>query len=207
MSLSKIALIASLISFSLTTTALADDTQNTYQVSPEQLAQASQNGYFAGIDLGFVDSDWKNLLPNDTITEHANGGFGFAFNGGYRWNHRIAVETGFQYIPKVKYTSGGQDFTITNWQTYSALELDAPAFKNTIAFVQAGLGFHYFNDTQTSSDTIIRPYYAVGMSYLIRSHWKANIKLSSYSSDEQVTGHTGYIPAVNSFLLGAQYQF
>jgi opacity protein-like surface antigen len=191
----------------LTLTAYADDTQQAYQVPADELALASQNGYFAGIDLGYTKIDWDSFLQGDVLTSGGSGGFAFALNGGYRWNHRIAIESGFEYLPGVDYSQGTNSYSITNWLSYVAMELDAPLRNKINAFIQAGLGYHYFDDENTGTDTTIRPYYALGFSYIVSSKWTADIKCSFFSSDEEVSGHNGYIPTVNSFLLGAKYKF
>ncbi|MBV52505.1 MAG: hypothetical protein CL816_00395 [Coxiellaceae bacterium] len=184
----------------------ANDSQN-YQVSPEQLALAEQNGYFAGLDLGYSLIDWDSFLLGDTISSGSNGGFTANIKGGYRWNHRLAAESGLQYLPSVDYTSKGKDYSITQWFSYLALELDASIFPKTATFIQAGLGYHYIDDEQTGSDNTIKPYYAAGIAYTVTPKWVADIKCSFYSTDEEIDGHNGYVPTINTFTLGVKYLF
>ena len=189
-------------------TAYANDSQkDAYQVSPEQLALAEQNGYFAGLDLGYALIDWDSFLQGTDMTSGSNGGFTFSAKGGYRWNHRVAIESGLQYLPGVDYSEDGKEYSISQWLSYVAAELDAPIYKKTNAFVQAGLGYHYFDDDQTGSDSTIKPYYALGVSYKVNNKWSADLKCSFFSADEEVGGHNGYIPTINSMMLGAKYQF
>jgi|GEM_PF-2812376 len=204
--LTAAAIIASITT--MTPALFADNnTDQAYQVSPQQLAEAAQNGYFIGLMLGYTKSDWGNFLSPSTITDNGDGGLGIELNGGYRWNNRLAIETGFEHIPKVKYTNNNQEFSVTSWLSYTALELDAPISGPMNAFLQAGLGIHYIDDTKTKSESTILPYYAVGVSYTINQNIKASFKCSFYSSNEEIDGHNGYVPTVSSFMLGAQYMF
>ena len=191
-----------------TNIALADSSpKDAYQVSPEQLAQAEQNGYFAGLDLGYALIDWNSFLTGTDVTSGKDGGFTFVAKGGYRWNHRVAMETGLQYLPGVDYSEDNKSYSISQWLSYVVAELDAPIYKKTNAFVQAGLGYHYVDDDQNGSDSTIKPYYAFGVAYKVNAKWEADLKCSFFSTDEEINGHTGYIPTINSVMLGAKYLF
>ena len=197
----------SLLSLLLMSSASAQDTTSTYRVSPEQLALAEKNGYFAGVDLGYALIEWDAFLEGEDIKSGKNGGFSFAAKGGYRWNYRVALEYGLQYLPSVDYSEDGKDYTIDEWMSYLSLEIDAPLYKKATAFVQAGLGYHYFDDELTGTDTTIKPYYALGLNYAVNSKWSTDFKCSFFSTDDEVDGHNGYIPTINSFTVGAKYAF
>lgn len=196
----------------------------------------SYAGIYAEGNLGYAYHSW--LKDASTIVGFAkqtavlgsasrgNGGFTVGGDLGYQFNQYLAVEGGWYYLPKLKFTTNIKisslapgTYNVKSGIAYGAFKGMAPVYINTYVFGKLGVAYAYNQSSAalptlkppfnvTSRSNFWNPLFAAGVQYCFTPNCSVNAQYNF------VPGYRGAsysrfstVPVMHLFTIGLGYKF
>ncbi|AKQ33864.1 outer membrane beta-barrel protein [Candidatus Coxiella mudrowiae] len=195
---------------------------------PDYIPAPSYAGVYVEGNVGYVYRPWKSdvtTLPGTlnnlgvlSSSSRGNGGFTFGGDLGYQFNQYFAVEGGWFYLPKAKFTINPTTFTIKGGIPYAALKAMAPIYENTYVFGKLGVAYTYNQSSAASvtSDLINfisprsnywNPLFSVGVQYYFTPNWSVNAQYTFVPGYRSASSSRFVAPVADLFTVGIGYKF
>ncbi|WP_304986037.1 outer membrane beta-barrel protein [Coxiella-like endosymbiont] len=202
---------------------------------PDYVPAPSYAGVYVEGNVGYVYRPWKSdvtTLPGTlnnlgvlSSSSRGNGGFTFGGDLGYQFNQYFAVEGGWFYLPKAKFTINpttftikATTFTIKGGLPYAALKAMVPIYENTYVFGKLGLAYSYNRSSSAlvSSDltnfvsdrsSYWNPLFAVGVQYYFTPNWSVNAQYTFVPGYRSAFSTRFVAPVAHLFTVGIGYKF
>lgn len=227
MSVKKLVTLAtlSIASVGVTSAALAG--------GPGYVSATNYAGVYLEGNLGYAYRPWRKnaVIPVNSVVKQievlknssrGNGGFAVGTDLGYQFNQYFAVEGGWYYLPKLRFTtthhaSQAVSYKIKSGITYAALKGVAPVYENTYVFGKLGVAYTYNRAnpgipttktpvTLSSRSDFWNPLLAAGVQYCFTPNWSANTQYTFVPGCRHNARHFA-VPAANLFTVGLNYKF
>lgn len=206
---------------------------------PDYALTPSYSGaYVEGNMIGYAYHPWQSdvttvpgTLGNFALISSScrgNGGFTFGDNLGYQFNQYFALEGGWFYLPKAKFTTVyPETFTIKGSIAYAALKVMAPVCENTHVFGKIGVSYTYNRfrhivlessdltnvstltdvNNVTSRSNYLNPLFAAGVQYYFTPDWTINAQYAFVPGYRSVSFSGFVAPVAHLFTVGVGYKF
>lgn len=211
-------------------------TSATLAGSADYMPTPSYSGVYVEGNLGYACRSW--LKDASTIvgfaketavlgsTARGNGGFTFGNDLGYQFSQYFAIEGGWYYLPKLKFTTNIKisslvpgSYNIKSGMAYGVFKGMAPVYTNTYVFGKLGIAYTYNRSSAalptlkppfnvTSRSNFWNPLFAAGVQYYFIPNCSVNAQYAF------VPGYRGAsfsrfstVPVVHLFTVGLGYKF
>ncbi|WP_457766538.1 outer membrane beta-barrel protein [Coxiella burnetii] len=229
MSVKKLVTLATLTmaSVGVTSAALAG--------GPDYVPAPSYAGVYLEGNLGYAYRPWRKdattvvgLAKQARLlgsSSRGNGGFTFGADLGYQFNQYFAVEGGWFYLPKVKFTTtdvvnglAAGTYTVKSGMAYAALKGMAPVYENTYVFGKLGVAYTYnranaglptnkIPATFGSRSRFWNPLFAAGVQYYFTPNWSVNAQYTFVPGYRNASSKRFVAPVTHLFTVGLGYKF
>ncbi|QTS83837.1 outer membrane protein [Coxiella endosymbiont of Amblyomma nuttalli] len=155
-----------------------------------------------------------------------NGGFTFGGDLGYQFNQYFAIESGWYYLPKLKFTTDVKisplvagTYDVKSGIAYGAFKGMAPIYANTYVFGKLGVAYTY-NRSSAALPTLKAPFnvasrsnfwnplFSAGVQYHFTSNWSVNAQYTFVPGYRGASSNRfSTVPATNLFTVGLGYKF
>ena len=194
---------------------------------------SSYSGVYLESNLGYAYRPWRKnaTIPVGNVAKQigvlknssrGNGGFTVGTDLGYQFNQYFAVEGGWYYLPKLRFTTIHHaprtiSYTIKSGMAYAALKGIAPVYENTYVFGKLGVAYTYNQAnpgiptakvpvTLVSRSDFWNPLLAAGVQYYFTPNWSANTQYTFIPGCRHNSRRFA-VPATNLFTVGLSYKF
>ena len=172
------------------------------------LANASENGYYAGFAYNYAGADWASTA-NATGSGRKNSS---VLNGlfGFRFNSMFASEAAFWYFFGVSnalvYGTKTKRGNISSYAFSFSLKMMLPLYNNLDFFLKGGVAYRVLNlDGNTG---LLSSVLGAGLEYALNQNLSFNLGYSYFAGDGSVNdGGFGAVPAYNMLTVGVNYNF
>lgn len=207
---------------------------------PDYVPTPSYAGVYIEGNIGYVYHPWQSdvttvpgILKNFALISSSSGGDGGFTLGdslGYQFNRHFALEGGWFYLPKAKFTTVYPEvFTIKSGISYAAFKVMAPVYENTYVFGKLGVSYAYNRSRRTvlessdittsvnsltgsvnnvtSSSNYWSPLFTAGVQYYFTPNWTINAQYAFIPGYRNMSSSSFVTPVTHLFTIGVGYKF
>ena len=166
------------------------------------------SGYYLGLNMGQARAN----LADKPGYQKQETGFASSAYFGYDFNHYLAIELGYLYLPTAKYTDGpaGSDVNITNHGFATNVLGKYPVGEGFSVYAKVGGAILKAKQTggtegdKTQNATVLA--YGGGIDYVFANVGGLHLDLDYYHTNKK-NSKTVNVPAENIASVGIRYQF